>query len=84
MGGTPQNLLDGFDVRRLMRLKPSSMTGAQLRAWRKAHGWTQVQLAEELGVSRRLVQYYEADKVRIPLIVEKLVSWLPDPEAPPY
>ena len=55
-----------------MRPKPSSTTPAELRAWRKAHGWTQVQLAEELGVSRRLVQYYEAGKVRIPLIVGKV------------
>lgn len=33
--------------------------GARLAALRKAAGYTQVELAEELGISQRMVAYYE-------------------------
>lgn len=35
------------------------MTPQQFRAWRKAHGWKQKDLADRLGLKRRMIQYYE-------------------------
>lgn len=47
------------------------MSGAELRAWRAARGWTQAQLAERLGVPRLLVAKWEqgAQNVRHPTIL---------------
>ena len=59
-----------------MRSKPSSLTGNQLRAWRKSLGWTQKRLAEALGRSRRIIQYYEAGAVPVPLQTAILLSLL--------
>lgn len=42
------------------------MTPTQLRLWRRgAVDWTQQRLADELGVSRRVVQLYERDRLPI-------------------
>ncbi|MCF3934411.1 helix-turn-helix domain-containing protein [Acuticoccus sp. M5D2P5] len=38
------------------------MTGEQLKAWRKELGWSQGELADRLGLKRRIVQYYEHGK----------------------
>lgn len=50
------------------------MTGAQLRAWRKARKWTQKDLAKRLQVSLRTVTELEggkmAHKVRVPKNIE--------------
>ncbi|AHM76591.1 MULTISPECIES: hypothetical protein [Yersinia] len=35
------------------------MTGYELRLWRKGMAWEQERAAEELGISRRMYQYYE-------------------------
>ena len=35
------------------------MTPEQFRRWRKANGWKQRELAELLGLKRRMIQYYE-------------------------
>ena len=35
------------------------MTPQQFRAWRKANGWKQKELADRLGLKRRMIQYYE-------------------------
>ena len=40
--------------------------GARLAALRKAAGYTQQQLADELGVSRRMVAYYETESEHPP------------------
>jgi transcriptional regulator with XRE-family HTH domain len=46
---------------------PSSAFGAGLIAARKARGITQVQLAEALGTTQRMVSYYEAEGGNPPL-----------------
>ncbi|RAH98271.1 XRE family transcriptional regulator [Acuticoccus sediminis] len=35
------------------------MTPEQFRAWRKANKWKQKELADRLGLKRRMIQYYE-------------------------
>lgn len=35
------------------------MTPEQFRNWRKANGWKQKELADRLGLKRRMIQYYE-------------------------
>lgn len=35
------------------------MTPEQFRSWRKANGWKQRELADRLGLKRRMIQYYE-------------------------
>ncbi|GAB5378226.1 MAG: hypothetical protein AcusKO_46880 [Acuticoccus sp.] len=50
------------------------MTPEQFRAWRKANGWKQRELADRLGLKRRMIQYYErgdrdGKKVEIPRTV---------------
>ncbi len=40
---------------------PSILTGGELKAWRRAKGWTQVQAAEALGVGTRTLKRAEAD-----------------------
>ena len=39
---------------------PAVLTGTELRAWRKAKGWTQATVARELGVSVRSIERAEA------------------------
>lgn len=36
------------------------MNAAEIRTWRKRHGVSQAQLADLLGVTTRMVQYWEA------------------------
>jgi transcriptional regulator with XRE-family HTH domain len=38
---------------------PSAHFGARLAELRKAAGYTQVQLADEIGISQRMISYYE-------------------------
>lgn len=50
------------------------MKGPDFKRWRKLLGWSQKQAAEQLGLKRRVVQYYEkgerGDKpVKIPRTV---------------
>jgi transcriptional regulator with XRE-family HTH domain len=40
--------------------------GARLREFRIAAGYTQQEIAQELGVSRRMIAYYEGETVRPP------------------
>jgi len=40
--------------------------GARLAALRKAAGYTQVELAEELGLSQRMIAYYESPRAYPP------------------
>lgn len=41
--------------------KPTPAFGARLAAFRQERGWTQAQLAEQLGVSVKAVTYYERE-----------------------
>lgn len=59
-----------------MRPTPSSLTGDDLRVWRKDRGWTQVRLAEEISCSLRAIQYYEAEKRQIPLSIKRILDLL--------
>jgi transcriptional regulator with XRE-family HTH domain len=40
--------------------------GARLAALRKAAGYTQLELAEEVGLSQRMMAYYESPRARPP------------------
>ncbi len=42
------------------------MTAAEFKAWRLAHGMTQQQLADALGMSRSRILAYEQGKSRVP------------------
>lgn len=46
------------------------MTAEQLKAWTKAHDFTLVRLAAELGISRRQIHHYTAGEWPIPVVVE--------------
>jgi len=41
--------------------KPTPAFGARLAALRQERGWTQVQLAEKLGLTVKMVTYYERE-----------------------
>jgi DNA-binding XRE family transcriptional regulator len=41
---------------------PSVLTGDELKAWRKAKGWTQAEAAHQLGVSQFTISVSEAKK----------------------
>jgi len=41
-------------------------TGAQLKAYRKKHGFTQIELSNQLGISQAEVSYYESGGRSIP------------------
>ena len=51
----------------------SNMTGDDLRAVRAKHGWTQAELARQVGVSPGAVSRWEAGNRRIPDTVAKLL-----------
>lgn len=38
-----------------------TMNSREIRQFRKSHKWTQLQLAEKVGVSRQTVSYWEND-----------------------
>ena len=51
----------------------------KIRQWRDVKGWTQEQLARNLGVSLNTVQRWESGKTRpSPLAIEKLQEILED------
>lgn len=52
------------------------MTGAQLRKYRKALGYTQKQLAEALGVAPNSVARWERGEMKITEPVARLVQLL--------
>lgn len=52
------------------------MTPADLKDARHALGWSQTRLAEELGVSRRIVQYWESGEQEIPRAIDLAVAYL--------
>ena len=72
-----------YDVRTLQRLAGEfSMTkkadgkatgfGARLASYRKSAGFTQEQLAIEIGVSRRRIAYYERETQHPPTTIYSL------------
>lgn len=61
---------------------PSPPTPDDLRAWRKARGLTQEQLARRLGVSRLAVQSWEGARRPIPPMLRPALNGL-DAAAPP-
>ena len=54
------------------------MTGAALRAWRTARGWSQARLSREIGLTgwRETVCRWETDKVPVPEWVGRLTDAL--------
>lgn len=46
------------------------MTPELFKTWRKSCGLTQEQAAESIGISRRMVQQYEAGEYPVPLYIE--------------
>lgn len=50
------------------------MNGKELRAIRDKHGWTQVQLAEKLGVTPNTVARWERDEVGIREPMARLIQ----------
>ena len=50
------------------------MTGKELRTIRDKLGWTQVQLAEVLGVTPNTVARWERDEVRIREPIARLIQ----------
>lgn len=52
------------------------MTGAEIRELRKALGYTQAKLAEEVGVTANTVARYERDELRPSPPVLKLLKLL--------
>lgn len=47
-------------------IEPVSEFGARLAAFRKAAGYTQVELAEALGTTQRMITYYETRAEKAP------------------
>jgi len=45
------------------------MKAAELKAWRAAHGISQRRLAAQLGVTFRIVQYWESGEVTPPYML---------------
>jgi transcriptional regulator with XRE-family HTH domain len=52
------------------------MTGLELATLRRAHGWTQRQLAAKLGVTEITVRRYELGLRRISTTIELLLKTL--------
>ena len=46
------------------------MIGAELKAWRKAHKYSQATLGEELGVARQTVVAWEKTEVPLPRMIQ--------------
>lgn len=52
------------------------MNGAQLTEWRRAHGYTQAQLAGRIGVNANTVARYERDDLAIPPLLPLALNGL--------
>ena len=52
------------------------MKGKELRRLRQGLGWTQQQLADEIGVAQNSVARWERDELGMKLPVEKLIRML--------
>ncbi len=63
------------DVKRRLRDDESTLAG-RLRKRRKDIGWTQIQLAEEVGTSQAVIQKIENGKSLRPRILEDLATAL--------
>jgi len=51
------------------------MTGKELKEWRVKYGYTQSELAEELGLkSHMTIYYWECGAVPVPVLVEKYIK----------
>lgn len=70
LGNDPYNRphLLAFDETQMPRRIVNEPTGfgARLAAFRKAAGYTQTELAEEIGISQRMVAYYEGQTEHAP------------------
>lgn len=56
----------------------SSMTGGQLRAWRKQMGWTQPFAAQKIGVCTSSLRSYEKEKRSDkdkPVLIPLPIAW---------
>lgn len=63
----------------MAKIKPNDLSsfGARLAAIRKAAGYTQTELGEEIGVSQRVVAYYEVESEHPPVnLLPKLAQAL--------
>jgi transcriptional regulator with XRE-family HTH domain len=49
------------------------MTGAQLKAIRESHGWTQVEMAKKLGIHPITLSRYE-QMAEVPKVIELAVK----------
>jgi transcriptional regulator with XRE-family HTH domain len=53
------------------------MTGADLKTWRTAHGFTQQQLAERVGgVAANTVARWERSEIQLPAMLENTLRWI--------
>lgn len=58
------------------------MTPEEIRTLRRRFGWSQVNLAAYLGMSLRMIQYYESGR-SLPLLVERSLLQLKKRRKPP-
>ena len=63
---TPTLILRANDIDFMAQNTHNVPLGSTLSAWRKTRGLTQVELGELLGVSQRMVTYYENDAQKLP------------------
>ena len=54
-----------------------TLTGGQLRRWRRRQGWTLAQAGEVLGLDASTLSRYEREVIPIPKPIELLVAFLP-------
>jgi len=63
---TPTVILRANKINFMAQKTSKSPIGSKLLEWRKARKLTQVELGELLGVSQRMITYYENDAQKLP------------------
>lgn len=56
--------------------RPAPMTYTEFQAWRERHGYTQEALAVELNSTACTIRNYEANRRRIPGVVQRCLQLL--------
>lgn len=67
-----------FEAERRKNREFPQITGAHIKEWRKACGYTQVEAADALGVARRTFTRYERNEGLMPMVVWRCcrLMWL--------